>query len=82
MRLNYDSESDTLHISFAEKSCSESREVHPNVGLDFDDDGQLGGIDIWEASQLINRSTLEFESLRPSAALDDYFGAGQQEGAE
>jgi uncharacterized protein YuzE len=82
MRLHYDPENDSLHIYFAEKQCVDSREVHPNVNLDFDETGQLGGIAIWDASQIINWSRLEFESLRPSDQLDDYYGANQQEGAE
>jgi len=46
-------------IDLSEKTSVESREVAPGVVLDFDAEGQLVGIDIDCASQVINLSRLE-----------------------
>lgn len=44
MKFHYYPETDSLYIELSEKSSVESREVAPNVVLDFDDEGHLVGI--------------------------------------
>ena len=41
----------------------DSREVVPGIVLDFDAEGHLVGIDIDQASKVVNLSRLEAESL-------------------
>lgn len=63
MKFHYYPETDSLYIELSEKSSVESREVAPNVVLDFDDEGHLVGIDLDHASQFVNLSRLEAKSL-------------------
>lgn len=63
MIFHYYPETDSLYIELSEKSSVESREVAPNVVLDFDDEGHLVGIDLDHASQFVNLSRLEAKSL-------------------
>jgi len=63
MNFHYYPETDSLYIDLAERSRVDSREVAPGVVLDFDEDGSLVGIDIDRASQIVNLSRLEAQSL-------------------
>ena len=63
MKLNYYPETDSLYIELAEAPGAESEEVRPGVVLDFSADGRLVGIDIEDASRVINLRRLEVESL-------------------
>jgi uncharacterized protein YuzE len=56
MRLGYYPESDSLYIDLSLKPSSESREVAAGVVLDYDEDGNLVGIDIDNASQKLDLS--------------------------
>lgn len=50
MRISYYPETDSMYIDLSEKKSSESREVSPGVVLDYDDEDNLVGIDIDNAS--------------------------------
>jgi uncharacterized protein YuzE len=63
MKFQYYSDTDSLYIDLSEKVSIESQEVAPGVVLDFDDKGQLVGIDIDRASKVVELSRLEAESL-------------------
>jgi uncharacterized protein YuzE len=63
MKFHYYAETDSLYIDLAERPSANSLEVAPGVVLDFDEDGQLVGIDIDRASKTVNLSRLEVESL-------------------
>ncbi|MBM3290998.1 MAG: DUF2283 domain-containing protein [Candidatus Hydrogenedentes bacterium] len=67
MRFHYYSDADSLYIDLAERSGAESREVAPGVVLDFDDAGNLVGIDIDHASRVVALDTLETVSLPVSS---------------
>jgi uncharacterized protein YuzE len=113
MRIDYHAETDSLYIDLAEKAGVDSREVAPGVVLGLDDRGHLVGVQIEQASKVVDWSRLELGTLpleevavAPMARsvsydgnlvlpgidmdtggllsdqLDDYSGAGQQEGAE
>ena len=68
MKFHYYPETDSLYIELSEKSSVDSREVAPNVVLDFDAEGDLVGIDLDHASKFVNLSRLEANSL-PIQAL-------------
>ena len=68
MKLRYYPETDSLYIDLSERTSVDSREVAEGVVLDFDDGGTLVGIDIDHASQIVDLSRLEAESL-PITAL-------------
>ncbi|MGH2459159.1 MAG: DUF2283 domain-containing protein [Chloroflexota bacterium] len=63
MKFHYDPETDSLYIDLIDKPSVDSREVAPGVVLDFDDADHLVGIDVQHASQTVNLSRLEAESL-------------------
>ena len=50
MKINYYPETDSLYIDLADKASFESREVSDGVVLDYDESGNLVGIDIDHAS--------------------------------
>ena len=53
MRISYYPETDSLYIDLSAKKSSESREVSPGIVLDYDDENNLVGIDIDNASNKI-----------------------------
>ena len=53
MKLNYHSDTDSLYIDLSERTSVESREVSDGVVLDYDDAGNLVGIDIDNASHKV-----------------------------
>lgn len=63
MKFHYYPDTDSLYIDLSEKLSTDSTEVAPGVILDFDESGQLVGIDIDHASKVANLSTLEAKSL-------------------
>jgi len=63
MKFNYYPETDSLYISLSDNSSVDSQEIIPNIVLDFDIEGKLVGIDIDQASETVDFSKLEIESL-------------------
>jgi uncharacterized protein YuzE len=63
MKFNYYPETDSLYISLSDKTSTDSQEIAPDIVLDFDSEGRLVGIDIDRASQVVDLSCLETESL-------------------
>lgn len=60
MKFNYYRETDSLYIDLAAKPSTDSQEVVPGVVLDFDDAGNLVGIDIDQASKIVDLSHIDF----------------------
>jgi len=63
MKLQYDQESDSLYIDFADRPSVGSREVSDGVVADFDSDGVLVGLDIEHASQRLDLTRIETAHL-------------------
>ena len=63
MRLRYYPEADSLYIDLNMKPSSDSREVAEGVVVDFDENGNIVGIDIEHASTRLDLRTLETEDL-------------------
>ncbi|MGD1212475.1 MAG: DUF2283 domain-containing protein [Candidatus Acidiferrales bacterium] len=68
MKLHYDRETDSLYIDLNARPSVDSREVQDGVVIDLDEKGRIVGIDIQNASQILDLATLETESL-PTASL-------------
>ena len=68
MKFNYYRETDSLYIDLSERPATDSREVTPDIVLDFDAAGLLVGIDIQHASIVANLERLETASL-PVASM-------------
>jgi uncharacterized protein YuzE len=63
VRFQYYPETDSLYVDLAEKAGVDSHEVAPGTVLDFDEAGRLVGIDIDQASTVVNWTRLELDSL-------------------
>jgi len=63
MKFHYSSDTDSLYIDLSEKVGAEVREVAPGVVIDFDAEGHIVGIDLDHASQFVDLSRIETESL-------------------
>jgi uncharacterized protein YuzE len=66
VKLNYYPETDSLYIDLSAKRSVESREVSEGVVLDYDEDGNLVGIDIDNASKKLDLSEVVTSHI-PSA---------------
>ena len=56
MKLNYYPETDSLYIDLSAGPSAESREISDGVVLDYDEQGNLVGIDIDNASRKLDLS--------------------------
>lgn len=54
MKLSYYPDTDSLYIDLSAKPSAESREVSEGVVLDYDNQGNLVGIDIDHASKKLD----------------------------
>lgn len=63
MKFHYYPETDSLYISLIDTPSADSQEVAEGIVLDFDNQGKLVGIDIDHASQVVDLSRLEAQSL-------------------
>lgn len=53
MKATYDEQGDSLWIRWNEQPVDESDEVEPGIVLDYDEDGNVVGIEILNASKKI-----------------------------
>ena len=63
MIVQYYSDTDMLYIKLADGVNTESEEVASGIVLDFDENGRVIGIEIEDASNLIDLSRLELKAL-------------------
>jgi len=63
MKLNYYPETDSLYIDLSEKASMESREISEGIILDYDEAGNLVGIDIDNASKKVQLKELILSRL-------------------
>ena len=63
MKLNYYPETDSLYIDLSEQPSAESKEITEGILLDYDDKGNLVGIDIDNASTKVELNKLILNKL-------------------
>ena len=63
MKIGYYPETDSLYIDLSEKSSVESREISEGIVLDYDETGNLVGIDIDNASSKVQLKELILRKL-------------------
>ncbi len=63
MKLNYHRDTDSLYIDLSEKPSVESREISEGVVLDYDDAGNIVGIDIDNARSKVQLDRLVLSDL-------------------
>lgn len=69
MKIHYYPETDSLYVELSEKTSVDSVEVAPGVVLDFDSNGHLVGIDIDQASRIVDLSRFEIAAFPPGQPL-------------
>ena len=63
MKITYDQETDTITIRLKDVPVSESDELQEGMVADFDDEGNIVGLEIFEASKRVTQpQNLIFES--------------------
>jgi uncharacterized protein YuzE len=70
MKLKYYKDTDSLYIDLSENLSSESREVSEGIVLDYDDKGNLVGIDIDNATAKVALEKLVISSLPGTVETD------------
>ena len=63
MKVSYYPETDSLYIELSDKPGADAQELKPGIVLDLDEDGNLVGLDVDQASKKVSLSKLEIESL-------------------
>ena len=63
MKFHYYSDTDSLYIDLADRTSTDSLEVSPGVVIDLDSEQRIVGIDIEDASKVVDFSCLEAEAL-------------------
>lgn len=63
MKVNYYPDTDSLYIDLSEKASVETKEVAAGITLDFDESGEIVGIDIDNASRKLNLKDLTLNHL-------------------
>jgi uncharacterized protein YuzE len=63
MKLQYFSDTDSLYINLSSKESVESEEVAEGIVIDYDDDGNIVGIDIDNASKKLELNELTLDHL-------------------
>jgi uncharacterized protein YuzE len=58
MKIEYDKEVDALYIRIQEREVARTQEVSDGVNLDFDDKGQLIGLEVLSASKRYSSSDI------------------------
>ena len=61
MKIVYDQEVDVLRITFSESAIEESDDDKPGIIVDYDEDGNIVGLEVLDASSRIeNPRALDF----------------------
>ncbi|BAQ59815.1 hypothetical protein GM3708_221 [Geminocystis sp. NIES-3708] len=63
MKINYYSDTDSLYIHLLDKPSIDSQEISEGVVLDYDENGNLVGIDIDNASKKVQLNELILNQL-------------------
>ena len=63
MKLSYFPETDSLYIDLRNEASVDSMEVAPGIVIDFGEAGTVVGIDIDNASKLLDLTKLETEAV-------------------
>lgn len=63
MKISDYSQTDSMYIDLSSRKSAESQEVSPGVILDYDDEGNIVGIDIEYASRKLDLKELVLSKL-------------------
>jgi len=63
MKISYYPETDSMYIDLSAQESAESKEVSPGIVLDYDNKGNLVGIDIDNASKKLDLKELVLNKI-------------------
>lgn len=63
MKLNYYRETDSLYIDLSSNESVETREISSGINLDYDEHGEIVGIDIDNASRKLDMKNLTLNHI-------------------
>ncbi len=63
MKMTYYADTDSLYIDLSSRPSAESREVSPGVVLDYDEEGNLVGIDVDNATRKLELNEIVLNRL-------------------
>ena len=63
MKFHYYKETDSLYIDLSSRTSSDSKEVSEGVVIDYAADGQIVGIDIQQASKIVDLTSIEADEI-------------------
>ena len=63
MRIEYSKTADALYVYFREIEVARSDDIHDGVVVDFDDQGQLVGIEVLDVSSRLSPADLSNVSI-------------------
>ena len=63
MKISYYSDTDSMYIDLSSKTSEESKEISPGVVIDYDQEGNIVGIDIDNASKKVDIKELVINRL-------------------
>lgn len=69
MKVIYDPKRDILQIAFRDQPVAETAQIAPDFILDYDEDGQVIGLEVRSASQRVDNPT-QLAYLEDRANLD------------
>ncbi|MCC7210910.1 MAG: DUF2283 domain-containing protein [Candidatus Brocadia sp.] len=58
MKIEYSKEADAIYVYFKEEFVAKSKEIEDGVVIDFDEKGQLIGIEVLDVCQRFNLSDI------------------------
>jgi len=58
MKIEYSKEADALYVYFKEEFVAKSKEIEDGIVIDFDEKGQLIGIEVLDVSQRFSLSDI------------------------
>ena len=70
MKLHYYPETDSLYIELKATPGAATREIAEGLVVDFDENGDVVGLDIDRASQKLDLSRVETIALPPATAAE------------
>jgi uncharacterized protein YuzE len=70
MKFNYYKETDSLYVEFSDKPSAYTEEAQNGILIDYDKDHKIVGLDIDQASNLINMRELIFHGLPDDLKLE------------
>ncbi|MDR9402505.1 MAG: DUF2283 domain-containing protein [Halothece sp. Uz-M2-17] len=70
-KIAYFAQEDILHLMISDELETDSREISPNITAEFNETGELIGVEILQASSFIKETILELVQTQLSETTTD-----------